>query len=170
MDEIVNRVAESGLVTLDLDRFYTPGERVLIDLAPVLEHGLLLREKPFRDYVKQNDWQAYRGKLVALTCSTDALIPAWAWMLVVSALQPFAARVFQGDIWRLNEQLFLDALSSVDWNQFRGQRVLVKGCSRAEAPPSVFAEITFRLQPVAQSVMFGEACSAVPVFKRKKES
>lgn len=170
MEEIVNRVAASSLVTFDLDSLYRSGERVEFDIKPALEQGLLLRERTFREFVGAIDAETYRGKLVALTCSSDALIPAWAWMLVVAVLEPVAVRVVQGDLMRLEERLFFDALASVDWETYRGARVLVKGCSQAEVPASVFAEVTARLRPLALSIMYGEACSSVPVFKKKQEN
>lgn len=167
MDEIVNRVAASALVTLDLDRLYRTGPRLVLDIAPALENGLLLREKSFREFVQALDTETFRGKMVAVTCSADALIPAWAWMLVASALEPVAAFVALGTADDLEERLLLDALATVDWQQYRDAKVLVKGCSKVEVPPSVYAEATRRLRPVAQSIMYGEACSSVPVFKRK---
>lgn len=167
MDEIVNRVAASALVTLDLDKLYRNGPRAVLDIAPALENGLLLREKSFREFVQKLDAGFFQGKFVAVTCSVDALIPAWAWMLVTSALEPVAGYVSLGTVENLEERLLLDALNTVDWQRYRDAKVLVKGCSNVEVPPSVYAEATRRLRPVAQSIMYGEACSAVPVFKRK---
>lgn len=167
MDEIVNRVAASSLVTLDLDKFYKSGERVELDISAALDQGLVLREKNFREWIRSYDWEKFRGHHVAVTCSTDALVPAWAFMLIASALQPVAASCILGNKERLEEYLFLKELDQVDWSQYRDARVLVKGCSHVEVPAAVFMEAAARLRPVARSVMFGEACSSVPVFKQK---
>jgi len=165
--EIINRVAGSGIVTLELDSYYREGERVLLDLAAQLENGLLLREKTFREFISTTDWEGFSGKHVGVCCTADAIIPAWAYMLVGTSLQPFAASVVFGGLEVLEERLFLEALSREDWQRFRDQRVVVKGCTRVEVPASVYLDVSARLRPVALSIMFGEACSSVPVFKRK---
>lgn len=167
MDEIVNRVAASSLVTLDLDKFYKSGERVELDISEALDQGLVLREKNFREWIRTYDWEKFRGRHVAVTCSTDALVPAWAFMLIATALQPVAATCILGNRQRLEEYLFLKELDQIDWAQYRDSRVLVKGCSHVEVPAAVFMEAAARLRPVARSVMFGEACSSVPVFRQK---
>ena len=167
MDEIVNRVAASSLVTLDLDKYYTPGERVELDISVALDQGLVLREKNFREWIRTTDWEKYRGRHVAVLCSTDALVPAWAFMLIAAHLQPVAATAVLGNRERLEEHLFLQELNKVDWLPFRDARVLVKGCSHVDVPNAVFMEAAARLRPIARSVMFGEACSSVPVFKQK---
>jgi len=167
MDEIVNRVASSSLVTLDLDKYYRPGERVVLDISVALDQGLLLREKNFREWIRTADWEVFRGRHVAIICSTDALVPAWAFMLIASSLQPVASSFVLGDRNRLEEFLFLEELNKVDWAQYKDSRVLVKGCSHVDVPYAVFMEAAARLRPLARSVMFGEACSSVPVFKQK---
>lgn len=165
--EIINKVASSSLITFDLEEFYLPGERVLIDLKDQLFQGLILREKDLRDFVKANDWSAYQDKLVAITCSVDAVIPTWAYMLVAIALKPYAKVIEFGNLEKLEEKLFEDALEKVDWEQFRNSKMVIKGCSKVNVPPSAYVKTVAKLQPLAASLMFGEACSTVPLFKRK---
>lgn len=166
-EEIKNRVAASALITFDLEDYYRAGERIVFDIKPLLEQELILREKPFREFVKNHDWSAFAGKHVAVCCSSDAIVPVWAFMLLVSALEPFAKTIVYGDLEKLEEKLFLDALAGVDWTSFAGAKVVLKGCSKVRVPEGVFVEATARLKPVVSSLMFGEACSAVPVFKKK---
>lgn len=165
--EIINKVASSALITFDLEEFYLPGERVLIDLKDQLFQGMILREKDLRDFVKANDWSAYQNKLVAITCSVDAVIPTWAYMLVAIALKPYAKVIEFGNLEKLEEKLFEDALEKVDWEQFRNSKMVIKGCSKVNVPPSAYVKTVAKLQPLAASLMFGEACSTVPLFKRK---
>ena len=167
-NEIVNRVATSSLVTFDLEELYTPGDRVLVDIGENLYQGLVLREKDFRDFVKATDWSAYKEKLVAVTCTVDAIIPTWAYMLLSVALEPYAKKIVFGDLHQLEAELFRAALAKVDWSHYAGAKVVVKGCSRVEVPVSAYVEATNRLRPVAASIMFGEACSTVPLYKRPK--
>ena len=166
-EEIINRVAASGLITFDLEQYYQEGEREALDIQPLLEGGLVLREKSFREHVRQYDWSAFQGKHVAIRCSVDAIVPVWAYMLLASALEPFARTIVFGDLEKLEEKIFLQALSRVDWSSFSGARVVVKGCSKVPVPESVYVEVTTRLKPMVASLMFGEACSSVPVFKKK---
>jgi len=166
-NEIINRVASSSLVTFDLEAFYTPGERVVLDIKDQLFQGLILREKDFRDFIKRTDWAAFKDKFVAITCSADAIVPTWAYMLLGIALQPFAAKVIFGDAERLEEQLYRDKLASVNWEDYRNQKVVVKGCSKFNVPASLFVEVSMRLRPLVTSLMFGEPCSTVPLFKSK---
>lgn len=165
--EIVNRVAGSSLITFDLEEYYQPGERVLFDLKDQLFQGLILREKDLRDFVKTNDWSFYTDKFVAIICSADAIIPTWAYMLVAIALKPYAKVVEFGTLEKLEERLFEEALSKVDWEQFRNAKIVVKGCSKVDVPASAYVKTVTELQPIAASLMFGEACSTVPLFKRK---
>jgi hypothetical protein len=167
-ETIVNRVAESGLITLNLEEHYHQGERVLFDLAPLLFQGLILREKDFRDYVKTHDWSSYQGKNVAIICSADAIVPTWAYMLLAVNLAPHAHKVVFGNLEALEQALFSDAIAAIDIEQFRGARVIIKGCSNVPVPIFAYTELTRRLQPVVQSLMYGEACSNVPLYKRKK--
>ena len=167
MEEIVNRVSNSQLISFDLEEYYTPGERVLFDMKDFLFQGLILREKDFRDAIKNHDWSHYREKHVAIICSADAIIPTWAFMLLSVALQPYAKRVVFGNLSELESQLFYDSLSQIDWQKFRDKKMVIKGCSRVEVPLSAYVEATNRLKLVASSIMFGEPCSTVPLFKKK---
>ncbi|MBL0053923.1 MAG: DUF2480 family protein [Bacteroidetes bacterium] len=163
----INRVAESGIVTIDLKEYYVPGKRILYDLKDNLYEGLILREKDFRAFLKSNDWTKYTSQYVAITCTADAIIPQWAYMLLNAALQPYAARVIVGDLQTLETVLILDSLQKINVETFRDKRVVIKGCGDVEIPPSAFGAITSLLMPVAQSIMYGEPCSTVPVYKRK---
>ena len=164
---IENKVTESGLITIDLADFYVKGERVVLDIKPLLVEEFLLREKDFREYIKKTDWSAFKGKLVAITCSNDAIIPVWAYMLLASALSPYAARIVFGDLSDLEKALFMDRLSKLDAEEYRNQRIVIKGCGDVEVPVQAFVELTRKLRPVVKSIMYGEPCSTVPVFKAK---
>lgn len=166
-NEIVNRVAGSSLITFDLEEYYQNGVRIQFDLKDTLFQGLILREKDLRDFLKKNDWSFYKDKFVAITCSADAVIPTWAYMLVAIALKPFAKAVEFGTLEKLEERLFEDALANVNWEQFRNAKIVVKGCSKVNVPVSAYVKTVSALQPIASSLMFGEACSTVPLFKRK---
>ncbi|MBX2956000.1 MAG: DUF2480 family protein [Cyclobacteriaceae bacterium] len=166
--EIVNKVASSALVTFDLEELYQPGERILIDIKDQLFQGLVLKEKDFRDFVKTHNWQQYHDKFVAITCSVDAIVPTWAYMLLASALQPYARLFFFGSLERLEEKIFEEVLSKIHWADFSGRKVVVKGCSKVNVPVSVYTEVTRRLRPVVASLMFGEPCSTVPLYKAPK--
>ncbi len=166
-EPIVNRVARSALITLDLADFYHPGERLVYDLAQNLYQGLILKEKDFRAFVKEHDWSAYAGKNVALTCTAEAIIPTWAYMLLASALTPHAHLVVFGTLEQLEQALFQQALSRLNPEDYRDQRVVIKGCGEVPVPEYAYVEITRLLRPVVKSLMYGEPCSTVPVFKRK---
>lgn len=165
--EIVNRVNSSQLVTFDLEELYTSGERVVFDLKDLLFQELVLREKDFRDFIKSHDWTQYQNKLVAITCSADAIVPTWAFMLISASLQPYAAQVSFGTLQDLEEKLFQQSLDKVDWEKYHNAKVVIKGCSKVNVPLSAYVEATNRLRPIAFSIMFGEPCSTVPVFKKK---
>jgi hypothetical protein len=154
-EPIVNRVSSSSLLTFDLEEFYTPGERVLLDIKDQLYKGLVLREKDFRDYVKNTDWSFYRNKFVAITCSDDAIVPTWAFMILGIALEPFASQIVFGNLETLEEHLFKLKLSSVNWEKYIGQKVVVKGCSKYVVPPSLYVEVAVKLRPFVVSLMFG---------------
>jgi len=166
--EIVNRVSSSSLVSIDLEGFYTPGERVLFDMKDCLFEGMILREKDFRDFIKAHNWSQYQGKLVAITSSVEAIIPTWAYMLLSVALQPYAGKVFFGSLSELESHLFQNALLRVDWEQYRDAKVVIKGCSKVEVPASAYVEVTNYLRPLVSSIMYGEPCSTVPLYKRPK--
>jgi Protein of unknown function (DUF2480) len=164
---IINKVAQSGLVTLDLEEHYHSGERVVYDLKDNLYMGLILKEKDFRAFLKTHDWTQYSGKNVAVTCTEDAIVPTWAYMLLTLHLSPHAHAVVYGTLEHLEEKLFYDAISTINVETYRDARVVVKGCSKHPVPTAAYVEITRRLLPVAQSIMFGEPCSTVPLYKRK---
>jgi hypothetical protein len=166
-ENIVNKVAQSGLVTLDPAQFYAPGERVVYDITDNLFHGLMLREKDFREFVKTHDWAQYEGKNVAVTCTADAIVPAWAYMLLANRLAPYAREVVFGDAEVLETVLFVKEISRLDVEQYRDQRLVIKGCGDTPIPVSAYVELTKKLTPVAKSLMFGEPCSTVPIYKRK---
>lgn len=168
--DIVNRVANSGLVTLDLEDYYSPGERVVYDLKDNLFMGLILKEKDFREFLKTHDWSQYAGKNVAVTCSEDAIVPTWAYMLLTLHLQPYANMIVFGSLQDLNEKLYFDAIAQINPEDYRDARVVVKGCSKVPVPTAAYVEITRILKPVVQSLLFGEPCSTVPLFKRSKAS
>lgn len=167
--EIVNRVAGSGLVSLDLEAYYHPGERVVYDLKDNLYMGLILREKEFRAFLNQHDWSWYTGKNVAITCTEDAIVPTWAYMLLTLKLQPYAHTVVFGTRADLDEKLYFDAIARINPEDYRDARVVVKGCSKVPVPTAAYVELTRVLQPVVQSLLFGEPCSTVPLYKRPKE-
>lgn len=164
---IENKVANSGLITIDLEEFYSPGERVVIDLKDYLFRGLILREKDFRDFVKSHDWKSYQNKFVAVFCSADAVIPTWAYMLVSAHLQPFAKKIVFGNLEVLENQLYRDSLALLDVTSYQNCRLVIKGCSKIDVPAGAYLEITRLLTPVVKSIMFGEPCSTVPVWKNK---
>ena len=167
-EEIVNRVATSGLISFDLEELYHPGERVLYDIKDNLFMGMILKEKDFRDFLKAHDWAQYTGKNVAIVCSEDAIVPTWAYMLLAIQLEPYANTVVFGDLTALEDKLFSDAISKINPEEFIGKKVVVKGCSKVSVPISAYVAITNLLKPVAQSLMFGEPCSTVPLYKKPK--
>mgnify|MGYP000164991501 CR=1 FL=1 len=167
-DEIINKVANSGLLTLDLEEYYHPGERVVYDLKDNLFQGMILREKDFREFLKGHDWSSYQGKNVAIICSEDAIVPTWAYMLLALKLEPYAHSFVFGDLAELENKLFFDAIGRVDLEPYRNARVVVKGCSKHPVPVAAYVEITKLLKPLVQSLMFGEPCSTVPLYKRPK--
>jgi len=165
--EIINRVSNSSLITFDLEEYYQTGERALIDVKEQLYEGLILKEKNFREFIKRHDWSFYQNKFVTITCTADAVIPTWAYMLVAIALKPYAKMIEFGTLENLEEKLFQKALSIVNWDQFRNAKVVVKGCSKVNVPSSAYVLAVAELQPIVSSLMFGEACSTVPLYKKK---
>lgn len=165
--EIINRVANSVLQVFDLEDYYPEGERVSLDISQWLLEGFVLREKDFRESLKNYDWQQFQDSYVALYCSTDAIVPAWAYMLVTVYLQPYAKAILQGNINDINIQLYRDILSKLDYTEYSGKPVIVKGCSRKPVPQEAYVMALQHLMPVAKSLMFGEACSSVPLYKKK---
>ena len=167
MEEIINKVALSSLVSLDLEDHYHAGERVIYDLKDNLFMGLILREKDFRAFLKEHDWSQYSGKNVAIACSEEAIIPTWAYMLLTIQLEPYANMIAFGSLEILEQKLFDEAIQKIDVQAFAGKKVVVKGCSKVPVPTTAYLEITRKLKPVVQSLMFGEPCSTVPLYKRK---
>jgi hypothetical protein len=166
-ENIVNKVASSGLITLNLEEYYHTGERLVYDIKDNLFHGLMLREKDFREFIKTHDWTAYTGKNVAIICSADAIVPTWAYMLLSNRLSPYANEVVFGDLETLEAVLFTKALSKIDIQSYADERVVVKGCADIDIPVFAYVEITRQLSKVAKSIMYGEPCSTVPIYKRK---
>lgn len=166
-ENIVNKVALSGLVTFDLAELRHPGERIVYDIKDNLFQGLMLREKDFREFVKSHDWEQYSGKNVAVICSADAIVPTWAYMLLASKLEPYVNFSVFGDLELLETSLYLLALERLDLNKFEDQRVVIKGCGDVEVPTAAYMAITAKFNSIAKSIMYGEPCSTVPIFKRK---
>lgn len=166
-ENIVNKVAQSGLVTLDPASFYPEGERVVYDIKENLYMGLMLREKDFREFAKEHDWAQYEGKYVAITCTADAIVPAWAYVLLANRLAPYALDVVFGDAEVLETVLFVKNIAKMDVEQYRDQRIVLKGCGDIEVPVSAYVELAQKLTPVVKSLMFGEPCSTVPIYKKK---
>ncbi|MBO9703451.1 MAG: DUF2480 family protein [Sporocytophaga sp.] len=168
-NEIVNRVANSDLVLLNLEDYYNKGERVVYDIKDNLFQGLILREKEFRAFVKENDWSFYNGKNVAIICSEDAIVPSWAYMLLISKIEPYANQVVIGDLGSLEQALFQEALRSIDPAAYKDAKVIIKGCSKFPVPLFAYGELTRMLRPFVQSLMYGEPCSTVPIYKVAKK-
>lgn len=166
-EPLINKVADSGLVTVDLESYYPKGETALFDLKDYLFMGMILKEKDFREALKKVDWSVYQDKNVALFCSADAIIPVWAWMLVASSLQPVAKELVMGDEKELHKQLYLKNISAINACEFADKKVVIKGCGETPIADYVYMEVTKKLRPVVKSIMYGEPCSTVPVFKKK---
>lgn len=167
-EPIHNKVAGSGILTLDLEELYPQGERAVFDIAPMLWEGIALKEKDFRAFMKDHDWLQYRGKFMAVHCSVDAIIPTWAFMLVAVHAQPYAAFITQGDGDALERAVFTRFVQELDVEPYRNARVMVKGCSKLPVPLNAYVEICAKLLPVVKSLMFGEPCGAVPLYKEAK--
>lgn len=167
-NEIINKVANSGIVTIDLEEFYTPGERVLFDIKPLLFQELILKEKDFREFIKTNDWSIYKDKLVALTCSADAIVPTWAYMLLTLALEPYAKKIIFGSLNELETILFAEKLAALDISSYKDARIVIKGCGEKPLPTNAYVNLTALLKPLAKSIMYGEPCSTVPLYKAPK--
>jgi hypothetical protein len=165
--EIINRVDQSGLTEFNLEDLYPKGTRSVIDVKENLFQGLILREKDFREFVKNEEWSKYKDQFVAITCTADAIVPTWAYMLLATALEPFAKKIVFGDLKTLETILFHEALSKIHPEDYRDKRVVIKGCSNLPVPESAYVELTRLLNPVAKSIMYGEPCSTVPIMKRK---
>lgn len=168
MERLVNKVAESGIISLDLEKFYPQQEVVELDLKDFLFMEMLLKEKDFREKLEATDWNQFNGKIVAVHCSTEAIIPMWAFMLVSSKLKGFANEVYFGNKQIAIEKAMEKNMLSIDEEEYKDKRVVVKGCGDIEIPSSAFLMISQKLIPVVKSLMYGEPCSTVPVYKQKK--
>lgn len=166
-DEIINRVANSKLVTIDLEDFYPKGKRIVFDIKDWLFEGLILREKDYRLKVKEHDWSQYQDNYVALTCSTDAIIPGWAYMLLTTYLDMYVKKVLIGNLETLETSIYQDIITNLDISSYSDKPVIIKGCTNKPIPENAYILLTTKLMTVAKSVMYGEACSSVPLYKRK---
>lgn len=169
MEEVlVNKVAESGIITISLEQFIPEeGQLLVFDIKPFLFRKMILREKDFRLALATHDWEQYRGKYVAVTCSADAIIPMWAYMLIASALSPVAAQFLAGTSAEMNAALILQNIEALDTKPYTDKRIIIKGCGDKVMPEGAYLAITNKLRPVVKSLMYGEPCSTVPVYKKK---
>jgi hypothetical protein len=166
-EEIVNRITSSSLITIDLEDYYPEGKRVVLDIKDWLYEGIILKEKDFRAFVADHAWEQYRDAYVAMHCSTDAIVPGWAFMLITTRLQPYAKQIVLGDLELLETVLFRSVLEELDVLSFKDKSLIIKGCSNKPVPENAYIWVTQKLQGVAKSIMYGEACSSVPLFKKK---
>ncbi|MBE16019.1 MAG: DUF2480 family protein [Dokdonia sp.] len=169
MGEIVNRVANSALITFNLEDYYPAGVRVVLDISQWLDGGIILRESSFRESVNTHDWQQYQDAYVAINCSTEAIIPAWAHMLVATKLQGVAKKAVAGTLETLETILYTEVLTKLDTAPFENKPIIVKGCAHLPVPENAYLLLIEKLQPIARSLLFGEACSSVPLYKRPKK-
>ena len=167
-EEIINRIANSKLKTFDLEEIYPEGKRVLFDIKDWLFQELILKETDFRAYVKEHNWAQYKNNFVAITCSVDAIIPSWAFMLIAAEVTPFANKVIIGNLELLETSIYQELISFLDFKEFTNAPVIIKGCANKPIPNAAYALLIEKLQPIAKSIMFGEACSTVPLYKSKK--
>lgn len=169
MEEIINKVANSALEVFDLEDYYPNGVRVQIDISQWFLEGLLLKEKDYRAHLQEHDWSQYKDQYVAITCSTDAIYPAWATILVTIQLAPFAKKIVNGTKEDLDAALYEEILSKIDYSAYNNKAVIIKGCSKKPVPTRAYILAAHYLQPHARSIMYGEACSAVPLYKISKK-
>lgn len=167
MEEIINRVANSKLITISLEDYYPEGTRVVFDIKDWLFQEIVLKEKDFRESAKNHDWSQYKNQFVALTCSTEAIVPVWAYMLITSHLNPFAKKVIVGSIAELNSIVYAETLQQTDFSEFKDRAIIIKGCSNKPVPENAYLLLAQKLQKQAKSLFYGEACSSVPIFKKK---
>lgn len=169
MGEIRNKVAENtSLITFNLEDYYVSGKRIQVDISQWLDQGFILREKEFRSHLDAHNWEQYQNSYVAVNCSTDAIIPAWAYMLFTVKAAPFCKKVVIGDLEALETSLYESVITKIDVTPYQDKFVIIKGCANKPVPQSAYTNITAKLITVAKSVMYGEACSSVPLFKIKK--
>jgi len=168
MEEIINKVANSKLKTINLEDYYPEGKRVVFDISNWLFQGIVLKEKDFRESAKSHDWSQYQNCYVALSCSTDAIVPGWAYLLITSYLTPFSKKVVVGNLTDLENSLFTETLQKADFSQYKNHPVIIKGCSNKPVPENAYVTLLQKLQPLVKSLFYGEACSSVPLYKQKK--
>lgn len=166
-EEIVNRVANSKLVTIDLEDFYPQGERIIFDISIWLYEGLILKEKDFRENVAAHNWDIYSNNYIALTCKTDAIIPSWAYLLITTKLASVAKKVVVGNLELLETVIFQEIISNLETEDYKDKPIIIKGCSNKPIPQTASTLLVEKLLPVAKTILFGEACSTVPLYKRK---
>ena len=167
--ELVNRVAQSGLITINLEEYYPTHELVEFDLKDHLFRELILKEKDFRESLKAHDWEQYKGKILLVFCSVDAIIPVWAYMLIASYASNSAESIFQGTKEEFLKNHYSDQIQKLDLSAYQDSRIVLKGCSDMPVPPSAYLDLTERLIPMVTSLMYGEPCSTVPIYKKKKD-
>ena len=164
--EIINKIANSKLITIDLEDYYPQGKRVVIDIKNWLFEEIILKEKDFRTSVNEHDWTQYQDNFVALTCSSDAIIPSWAYMLITTNLASFAKKIIVGSLSELETTIFQEVISDLPVEEYKNRPIIIKGCSEKEIPETAYVQLVSKLIPVAKSVMYGEACSTVPLYKK----
>jgi hypothetical protein len=164
-DLIVNKVANSGLINIDLEDYYPKGKRIQIDIKAQLFQELILREKDFRDWIQSHVWNQYKDAYVAVYCSADAIVPVWAYMLIAAQLEPVAKRIVFGDLETLEAELYKEIVDNLDVSELADKRLIIKGCGNLPVPRAAFLMLTNKLRPIAKSIMYGEACSTVPIYK-----
>lgn len=165
-EEIINRVANSKLITINLEDYYPKGKRILFDIKDWLFEGLVLREKDFRNRVAEYDWSQYQDCNVALTCTSDAIIPGWAYMLLSIQLEPFSKKTVVGNLETLETAIYQDIINSIDVSGFENKPLIIKGCANKPVPENAYIMLATKLKPIAKSIMYGEACSSVPLYKK----
>lgn len=166
-NEIINRVASSKLLVVDLEDYYPKGNRTIVDIKDWLWEELVLREIEFRKKVSEHNWSQYQDDFVALTCTSDAIVPAWAFMLLTMHLQPYAKKIVVGDLEQLETSIYQDIIQNLDTTIFVDKPLIIKGCAHKPVPANAYILLSQKLRPIAKSIMYGEACSSVPLFKRK---
>jgi len=165
--EIINRVANSKLITIDLEDFYPDGERIVFDISEWLYEGIILKEKDFRESVQDHKWSQYKGNYIALTCKTDAIIPSWAYLLITTVLSPYAKKIVVGNLELLETLIFQEIISNLNMNDYIDKPIIIKGCSNKPIPDTASVQLVEKLLPFAKTILFGEACSTVPLLKKR---
>lgn len=168
MDEIINKVEKSGLITLDLEDFYPKEPRILFDLKDYLYEGLVLREKEFRENLSKLDWKMYENAYVSVICTSDAIVPSWSYLLIANYLTGVAKLISFGTLEDLERDIFTEIIDKMEVDSYKDKKIIIKGCSRKPVPQNAYLQLIQKLKPIASSLMFGEACSTVPIFKKKK--